>query len=358
MLMKIKYIFLVAVIPSVVYGQGVQYVFDPSNFEQAVKSVANLREQVKTSRRAVMTMMNVQDEIMNMRSEMAKVYNSVFGVMGEIKQLKDELEKTPGEFQAAIEQFKKDSECVFSDVDAYQKTENMWNARYFYGKDPEKIGEGLIAKELGFNNDVDSRESTYTTLEVDPEGGLYLKKRVHRKAGTNQLGMLVKGKCALVKTYYDEAMDKLKRERGEFNRINSRYMKNLDEDYKKLKDKEWEILADRVSGNDPSTEGTKGTLDTQMMLQWQMLKILHRIDKNLEGIYLNGINLHAKQKRNVRQLQRAAKLSLTEQQIRDLRAKGKSADQHQSATPNFDALLEKVRQSKYYKRYDSGPLFK
>ena len=131
-----------------IYATTPNVVFDPQNFEQAVNPVANLREQIKTSREAVLTMLNVKDEIMNMRKEMAIIYNSVFGVMGEIKQLQEKIEKTPGEFEQALEQFKNDSECVFSDVDAYQKSENMWNARYFYGKDPEKMGEGLVSEEL------------------------------------------------------------------------------------------------------------------------------------------------------------------------------------------------------------------
>ena len=356
MLKKINGVFLFIFLIKNIYASppSGSIVFDPSNFKTAVESLATFKQQIKTSRKAVAAMADVSGNISSLRKEMSEIYNSTFGVLGKLKELQKEIEKPPAAFQKILDDFKKNSECVFGDIDAYMKAENLWNAKYFYGHDPKKVGEGLLSKKLGFNNNIDSREQKYKTLAQDPKRGLFVKEREHNNIGTNSMTGLVHSNCGLTRTSYHDAWDRLNQERFEFMRVTARAMRSVEERKKEMRD--WQILADRVSGKDKEAQDWKASIDTQMMLQWQMIKILTRIDKNIEGIYLYGTGLKRKQDQNVKNLLRAAKNSLTKQQIREGRQR--MPDTRGTGTPHFDAWLEERKKSRYYKKYDSGPLFR
>lgn len=240
---------------------------------EAVNTVSKLRENLQVVKDTLNVTEEMKQGVGEMRKFMSTVYNNTFGLIGELSRLREDLLKTPGEFDRMMEQFKHAADCLFDDLDKYQQVETMYSARYHFG-DVAAGTPNYPADDPYVWSRTDS-QGQQTAGSIDP---------LPVQMQENPCGYRLK-----------TLGDKLEEERITQQKIIERILAK----YNKTEE-EAETLQEFYTEMEKKVEETKTekeTLDTMKVILWKMNSHLENIDRNLNDItYLYVSAMHNPQR--------------------------------------------------------------
>ncbi|MBU2645524.1 hypothetical protein KKI24_12525 [bacterium] len=230
------------------------------NYIEAINTVSQLRENLQVVKDTLNVTEEMKQGVGEMRKFMSTVYNNTFGLIGEIARLREDLLKTPGEFDKMMNAFKNAADCLFDDLDKYQQVETIYSARYHF---------------------VDSAAGTPNYPDDDPYVWSKTRSQGDQSAGDiNELPIqLQENPCGYkTKTFHDELKERAETEKAIIERILAGYNKT-EEEAKNLQ-KFYQEMEKKVE----KTETEKETLDTMKAILWKMNSHLENIDRNLSDV--------------------------------------------------------------------------
>lgn len=142
---------ILCITPTLVLSQGV--VTDPGSYAYYIQQIGKATEQIQKAQDAIAEMKELNEGISKMSNGLSTAYNNTFGIVGEISNLVETLEKTPEYIEKGIEKVLSMSNCLNDQAVSYGVLENMREARYQtstpkksdwnYGSDPAGRGEAI-----------------------------------------------------------------------------------------------------------------------------------------------------------------------------------------------------------------------
>lgn len=116
------------------YIFATQPVTDPGSYGYYVEQIDHMKKQVEILNENMKNIREVSDTITQVRTMISEAYNNTFGIIGSLNRLVNEIKKLPDSAKVALEKFKSEADCLFEDLEGYQKIENMLDTIY---NDPE-----------------------------------------------------------------------------------------------------------------------------------------------------------------------------------------------------------------------------
>lgn len=161
-----------------------QIVTDPTSYAYLIEQVARAQELIDKAQQQITKLDEVKDGISTMRTEIATIYNNTLGVVGQISDLKDQIEETPKILKEQSERIQSWFKCLTDDIDSYQKNETIFKAKY----------------NLNTPEDHPFNFGTSRLDDDDNEDG----KETQKYFGSDQLLQYRERPCGMVETYASE----------------------------------------------------------------------------------------------------------------------------------------------------------
>jgi len=299
-----------------------QVVTDPTahadhelSYIQLVNQVAQFRESVVVLKDQLNVTEQVRDTMTDIRAAAAVVYNNTFGLVGEVNALIEEVKGIPQVMQDVASEFQQQVDCLYADMDKYQKAETIYQARYvFKGRDNGTVNSPWTRSDDWMDDD-------------DP----FISDKTDVQAGTFDALHLSENGCYVAYTAYNNEIWKIQKEQEVILSLEAEASQS-EEELNKFKQR-MKDLGEKVE----RTQESKESIDTIKAEIWEVVRLLTKMEYHLSNLVWKAYALDHDP------MKLTGKAQLTDEQLEFLK---KNNIDPKNSTANLDEMMRARRNLK------------